>query len=270
MTRWPRNLKLGLGLLLGWILLAIFGPMLLGDPTTMDLMHSLHPPSLAFPFGTDNLGRGVFTRVVWGTRLDLQIALFSVLPAFMIGAVVGTLAGYFGGFFDGLAMRLVDVAVAFPFFVAVIAIVAVLGPGLKNMYLAVAVVNWVSYARITRAEILVVKQMDYIQAARVLGLGNVRILGRHVLPNVITQALVYSSSDVVLAIFLGSSLGFLGLGAQPPAAEWGLIIADGYNYVSQAPWISGFPGLAIVLFAVSASLVGDGLADLLRPELARA
>jgi peptide/nickel transport system permease protein len=267
---WPRNLKLGVGLLIAWILLAVFGPMLLtGDPTTMDLMHSLHPPSLAFPFGTDNLGRGVFTRVVYGTRLDLQIGLFCVVPVFIIGTTIGIIGGYFGGFFDGLSMRLADVAVAFPFFVAVIAIVAVLGPGLTNMYIAVAVVNWVSYARITRSEILVVKQMDYVQAANILGFGNTRILARHVLPNVITQSLIYASSDVILAVFTGSSLGFLGLGAQPPAAEWGLIIADGYSFVSQAPWISAFPGLAIVALAVSFSLLGDGLADVLRPELGR-
>jgi peptide/nickel transport system permease protein len=268
---WPRNLKLGAGCITAWILLAIFGPMLLpGDPSTMDLLHSLHPPSLAFPFGTDSLGRDVFTRVIYGSRIDLQIGLFSVLPAFIIGTILGMTAGYFGKFLDMLIMRVVDVAVAFPFFVAVIAIVAVIGPGLHNMYIAVAAVGWVSYTRITRAEILVVKQLDYVQAARLLGFGNTRILARHILPNVIVQALVYASSDMILGIFLGSSLGFLGLGAQPPAPEWGLIIADGYSLISQAPWVSGFPGLAIVLLAVSLSLLGDGLADALRPELGRA
>jgi peptide/nickel transport system permease protein len=138
------------------------------------------------------------------------------------------------------------------------------------MYIAVACVGWVSYARITRAEILIVKQTDYVQAARLLGFSDRRILARHILPNVIVQALVYATSDAVLDIFLGSSLGWLGLGAQPPLPEWGLIIADGYSFVSQAPWISGFPGLAIVLLAVSLSLLGDGLADALRPELGRA
>jgi peptide/nickel transport system permease protein len=267
----PRNLRLGLGLLAGWIALAVLGPVLLGsDPTVMDLLNALHPPSWAFPLGTDSLGRGVLTRIVWGTRIDLQIALFSVLPAFVIGTVIGTIAGYLGGLADALAMRLVDIAVAFPFFVAVIAIVAVLGPGLLDMYIAVAAVGWVSYARIARAEILVIKNMDYVQAARLLDLGTGRVLARHILPNVIVQSFVYASSDVILGIFLGSSLGFLGLGAQPPAPEWGLIIADGYSFVSQAPWISGFPGLAIVLLAISFSLLGDGLADALRPELARA
>jgi peptide/nickel transport system permease protein len=256
--------------MLAWILLAVFGPMLLpGDPTQMDLMHALHPPSFAFPFGTDNLGRGVLTRVVYGSRIDLQIALFCVVPAFIIGTIVGMVAGYFGGTTDVLAMRLVDIAVAFPFFVAVIAIVAVLGPGLKNMYIAVAAVGWVSYARIARAEIMVVKQTDYVQAARLLGFSDARILRRHILPNVIVQSLVYATSDAVLDIFLGSSLGWLGLGAQPPLPEWGLIIADGYSFVSQAPWISAFPGLAIVVLAVSLSLFGDGLADWLRPELGR-
>jgi peptide/nickel transport system permease protein len=270
LRRWPRNLKLGVGLMVAWVFIAVFGPMLLkGDPTTMDLMNSLHPPSLAFPFGTDNLGRGVFTRVIYGSRIDLQIALFCVVPAFVIGTCVGMAAGYFGGTTDVVSMRVVDIAVAFPFFVAVIAIVAVIGPGLKNMYIAVAAVNWVSYARITRSEILVVKQTDYVQAARLLGFGDVRILARHILPNVIVQGLVYSTSDAVLDIYLGSSLGWLGLGAQPPLPEWGLIISDGYSFITQAPWISAFPGLAIVLLAVSLSLLGDGLADALRPELGR-
>ena len=267
----PRNLAIGLGLLAAWIVLAVVGPLAIGgDPTAMDLMNALHPPSWAFPLGTDSLGRGVLTRIVYGTNIDLQIGLFSVLPAFVIGTVVGTLAGYFGGLTDILAMRLVDIAVAFPFFVAVIAIVAVLGPGLHNMYIAVAAVGWVSYARIARAEIFVVKNMDYVQAARLLDVGTPRLLVRHILPNVIVQSFVYASSDVILGIFLGSSLGFLGLGAQPPAPEWGLIIADGYSFVSQAPWISGFPGVAIVLLAITFSLLGDGLADALRPELARA
>ena len=266
----PRNLTLGLALLGLWLLLAIVGPLVMpGDPTAMDLTNALHPPSLAFPFGTDSLGRDVLTRIVAGTHIDLEIGLFTVLPALLIGTIVGTLAGYVGGVADIQTMRLVDIAVAFPFFVAVIAIVAVLGPGLLNMYLAVAAVNWVSYARITRAEILVVKSMDYVQAARLLDLGHGRVLLRHVLPNVVVQSFVYASSDVILGIFLGSSLGFLGLGAQPPDPEWGLIIADGYSFVGQAPWISGFPGLAIVGLAVSFSLLGDGLADALRPELRR-
>jgi peptide/nickel transport system permease protein len=267
----PRNLRIGLGLVAAWLCLAVFGPLLLGgDPTAMDLSNALQPPSLQFPFGTDSLGRGVLTRIVWGTQIDLQIGLFTVLPAFVIGTIVGALAAYAGGLADMLAMRVVDIAVAFPFLVAVIAIVAVLGPGLINMYIAVAAVGWVSYARIARAEILVVKNMDYVQAARLLDLGHARVLSRHVLPNVIVQSLVYASSDVILGIFLGSSLGFLGLGAQPPTPEWGLIIADGYGFVSQAPWIGGFPGLAIVLLAISFSLLGDGLADALRPELAHA
>ena len=267
----PRNLRLGLMLMALWILLAILGPLLLpGDPSEMDLMNALQPPSWAMPFGTDSLGRGVLTRIVHGTRIDLAIGFFTVAPAFVIGTCLGTFAGYYGRIADTLIMRLVDIAVAFPFFVAVIAIVAVLGPGLPNMFIAVAAVGWVSYARISRAEILVIRNMDYVQAARLLDLGGGRVLLRHVLPNVVVQSLVYASSDVILGIFLGSSLGFLGLGAQPPAPEWGLIIADGYSFISQAPWISAFPGLAIVLLAISMSLLGDGVADALRPELARA
>ncbi len=265
----PRNLVLGASLLTAWVALAALGPLLVGNPSTMDLLHSLRPPSLAFPFGTDNLGRGIFTRVVWGAHIDLEIGLFTVLPAFLIGSTLGLLAGYFGGLIETVVMRLVDIAVAFPFLVIVIAIVAVLGPGLTNMYIAVAMVGWVSYARIIRAETLLAKRLEYAEAARLLGLPDRRVLLRHLLPNVIPQAVIYASSDVILGIFLGSSLGFLGLGAQPPSPEWGLIIADGYSFVDRAPWISAFPGLAIVLLAISFSLFGDGLADFLRPETRR-
>ena len=186
-----------------------------------------------------------------------------------VGSLVGALAGYYGSLADLAVMRLVDIVVAFPFFVLVIAIIAVLGPGLFNMYIAVGLVGWVSYARVVRAEMMVAKQMDYARAARVLGFSDARILLRHLIPNVIVQALIYSTSDFILGILLGSSLGFLGLGAQPPAPEWGVMIAEGYSFLARAPWISALPGLAIVALAAAFSLFGDGLADYLRPEIDR-
>ncbi|HZB37000.1 MAG TPA: ABC transporter permease, partial [Beijerinckiaceae bacterium] len=173
------------------------------------------------------------------------------------------LVGYFGGLADALFGRLVDLVVTFPFLVLVIAIVAVLGPGLMNMYLAITVVGWVFYARLMRAEVLVQRQHDYVAAARVLGYGTARILFRHILPNAVRPILVYWVSDMALAILLGSSLGYLGLGAQPPAAEWGVLVADGKNLFTQAPWVSFFPGLAVVVCGLGFSLTGDGLADLL-------
>jgi peptide/nickel transport system permease protein len=266
----PRSLVVGGGMILFWIALSIFGPLIwTADPTALNLGASLLPPSLAHPFGTDNLGRDVLLRIINGASIDLQIGLFTVLPALTVGSLVGALAGYYGSLADLAVMRLVDIVVAFPFFVLVIAIIAVLGPGLFNMYIAVGLVGWVSYARVVRAEMMVAKQMDYARAARVLGFSDARILLRHLIPNVIVQALIYSTSDFILGILLGSSLGFLGLGAQPPAPEWGVMIAEGYSFLARAPWISALPGLAIVALAAAFSLFGDGLADYLRPEIDR-
>jgi peptide/nickel transport system permease protein len=266
----PRTMIIGGSMILFWIALAIFGPLIWSaDPTALHLDASLLPPSLAHPFGTDNLGRDVLLRIINGASIDLQIGLLTVLPALTIGTLVGGLAGYYGSLADTALMRLVDIVVAFPFFVLVIAIIAVLGPGLFNMYIAVGLVGWVSYARVVRAEMMVAKQRDYTRAARVLGFSDARILLRHLLPNVIVQALIYSTSDFILGILLGSSLGFLGLGAQPPAPEWGVMIADGYSFLARSPWISTLPGLVIVALAAAFSLFGDGLADYLRPEIDR-
>ena len=264
----PRTFLIGGSMIVFWVALAIFGPLIWSaDPTALHLDASLLPPSLDHPFGTDNLGRDVLLRIINGAAIDLQIGLFTVLPALTIGSIVGGLAGYYGSLADLAVMRLVDIVVAFPFFVLVIAIIAVLGPGLINMYIAVGLVGWVSYARVVRAEMMVAKQMDYTRAARVLGFSDARILIRHLLPNVIVQALIYSTSDFILGILLGSSLGFLGLGAQPPTPEWGVMIAEGYSFLARAPWISALPGLVIVALAAAFSLFGDGLADYLRPEI---
>jgi len=256
--------------IVAWVLVAVLGPIVHpSDPTALHLEHALQPPSAAHPFGTDNLGRDVLNRVVHGARVDLEIGVFSVFPALVIGSILGSLAGFYGRVLDTLFGRLVDVVVAFPFFVLVIAIVAVLGPGLINMYIAVALVGWVSYYRLVRAELVVAKQLDYTSAARVLGFSDRRILLRHLFPNVIVQSLVYASSDFILDILLGSSLGFLGLGAQPPTPEWGVMIAEGRDFLSRAWWPSTFPGLAIVALAIGFSLFGDGLADYMRPEVKR-
>jgi peptide/nickel transport system permease protein len=251
-----------LGLL---VLLALFPDAFAPyDPLAFDYQAIMHPPSLAHPFGTDNFGRDVFSRVIWATRIDMQIALFSTLFPLIFGTIVGALTGYYGGWLDAVFGRLVDLTITFPFLVIVIAIVAVLGPGLLNMYIAVSAVGWVFYAQLMRAEIQVQKQSDYAAAARVLGYDEPRIIFRHLLPNAITPIIVYWMTDMALDILLGSSLGYLGLGAQPPTAEWGVIIADGKNFMSTAWWISVFPGAAIVFAGVGFSLVGDGLADFFR------
>lgn len=266
--RLPWNMTAGAALILLIAVLGVLGPWLLrGDPTAIDVEAVLLAPSFQHPFGTDNFGRDVLLRVAHAAPLDLKMGLFLMLPAFLIGSVLGSLAGYYGGLLDSFLMRLVDVLVAFPNFIVMLALIAFLGPGMTNLYLAGAVTGWMGYARLVRAQMLVEKQLDYVSAARVLGYGSLRIQLRHLLPNVMVQSLVYATSGFVYCILLGSGLGFLGFGAQPPAPEWGVMIADGRVFLSQAPWISGFPGLTLAAVGGAFTLFGDGLADFLRPEV---
>jgi peptide/nickel transport system permease protein len=246
------------------VLLAIFAPLVSPyNPYGMDLDNQLLPASLHHWLGTDNFGRDVLSRLIWGTRIDLMMGFFGVLFPFVIGVTIGAVAGYSGGAIDAVLMRLLDVTISFPFFVLIIAIVATLGPGLGSFYIALALVGWVSYARLVRSQFLVLKQSDFVLAARCLGFSQARIVFKHIMPNAIMPAVVFSMSDAVLDILLGSSLSFLGLGIQPPTAEWGIMIADGKSFIAQAWWISFFPGLAIIILAVGFSLLADGFAELL-------
>ena len=265
--RLPGTLVLGGAILLVSVLVAIFPDIVSPyDPLKFDYKALLSPPSAAHLFGTDNFGRDVLSRVLHAYTIDMQIAVFATVFPFIFGSLVGALVGYAGGFVEALFGRVVDAVITFPFLVLVIAIVAVLGPGLSNMYIAVSMVGWVFYARLVAAEIKVQKRLDYADAGRVMGYRPLRIIFRHLLPNSITPAIVYWMTDMALAILLGSSLGYLGLGAQPPAAEWGVQIADGKNFMSTAWWMSVFPGIAIVVTGLAFSLVGDGLAELLRTK----
>ncbi|HUG17012.1 MAG TPA: ABC transporter permease [Thermomicrobiales bacterium] len=262
-----RNLIIGAAMVGTIALVALFAPILSAhDPIAHDYTRTLQSPSLSHPFGTDNFGRDVFTRVIYGGRIDLRVGIISVIPPFVIGIVLGSLAGYYGGRIDSLIMRGVDLVQAFPFIVLIIAIVAVLGPGLNNMYIAVAIVAWVVYARLIRGQILVEKQKEYVQAARAIGSSDIRILGRHLLPNCIIASIVFSMADIALYIGLAASLSYLGLGAKPPSPEWGAMITDGQNFMVTAWWMSAIPGLAIVVTGIAFSLIGDGLSDVLRPE----
>ncbi len=268
---WRRNPSLVLGFLLILIIVggAVVGPILMPyDPNSQDLLHTLAQPSPAHLLGTDSLGRDIFSRMLSAGRVDLQIGFICVLFPFVIGSACGCLAGYYGGVFDTVIMRVIDVVVAFPFFVLILSIVAMLGPGLINLYIAVSLVSWISYARIVRGEMLVARQSEYVLAAKVIGYSDVRIIARHLLPNIITSAIVFSMSDFVLDIVLGASLSFFGLGAQPPTPEWGAMISDGRVFMTTDWWIATFPGLAIVLVGAAFSLFGDGLADALRPPAA--
>ena len=262
-----RTLIAGLALLALLLFLAFFpGLVAPYSPTDFDYQAILQPPSMQHPFGTDNFGRDIFSRVVWAARVDMQIALFTTLVPFIVGSIVGAIAGYYGKWFDSLFGIVVNIVIVFPFLVLVIAIVAFLGPGLTNMYIAVSMVGWVAYGRLVRGEMLVQKQAEYALSARVMGYTPARIIGRHLLPNVIAPAIVFWMTDMSLGILLGASLGYLGLGAQPPTAEWGVMVADGKNFMTTAPWISTFPALALTVAGLTFSLIGDGLAELLRPR----
>ncbi|MET2830927.1 ABC transporter permease [Mesorhizobium shangrilense] len=256
----------GAVIVLGASLAMAFFPSLFAphDPTAFDYNAIMQGPSWAHPFGTDNFGRDMLSRVIHAYRINMQIAVFATTGPFIFGTIVGALVGYVGGWVEAVFGRVVDAVITFPFLVLVIAIVSVLGPGLRNMYIAVGVVDWVFYARLVSAEVRIQRRLDYADAARGMGYGHTRIIFRHLLPNAITPAVVYLMTDMALAILLGSSLGYLGLGAQPPAAEWGVLIADGKNFMTTAWWVSVFPGIAIVITGLGFSLAGDALADLLR------
>jgi peptide/nickel transport system permease protein len=263
-ARLPSLAQIGAAVVLAWLLLALFAPWVAPyDPIAQDLASTLQPPGGAHLLGTDNFGRDLLSRILWGARIDLQMGVFGVLFPFIIGTVIGAVSGYRGGVVDMLLMRLLDITISFPFFVLIIAIVATLGSGLISFYIALALVGWVSYARLVRAQFLVIKHADYVLAARCLGYSHARIILRHILPSAITPAIVFSMSDAVLDILLGSSLSYLGLGIQPPTAEWGLMIAEGQAFIASAWWIALFPGIAIVTLATGFSMLADGVAEYL-------
>ncbi len=266
LRRWKqRNLILGGVLILLLVLVALLAPVIAPyGPQDTDYTARLAPPGAGHLFGTDNLGRDIFSRVIWGSQIDLQVGIISVIPPFIIGVILGCLTGYYGGRLDTIVMRISDIIQAFPFLILIIAIVAVLGTGLTSVYLAVALVAWVSYTRLLRGEILVAKNQEYVDAARAMGASDARVIGKHILPNVITSSIVFATTDIVLYIVLVTSLSYLGLAARPPSPEWGAMITEGRTYMATAWWISVFPGLAVVVTGIAFSIFGDGLADAMR------
>lgn len=263
----PATLAIGGAITLAWIVVAILAPVLTDfDPVKVDVMQALKPPGAVHWFGTDAIGRDVLARTLFAARYDLAMAFFGVVGPIILGTIIGLIAGYLGGRIDAALMRILEVTVSFPYFVLVIAIVAVLGPGLKSYFISLTLVNWVSYARLVRSQALVLRGVDFVLAARGMGFGHLRIMLFHILPNAIVPSIVFVMTDAVLAIVLGSSLGFLGLGVQPPTPEWGAMIADGQTYLTTAWWIAIFPGIAICLLALGLSLTADGLARLLNTE----
>lgn len=223
-------------------------------------------PSWSHPLGTDNFGRDTLTRLAYGGRIDLVLALAATSVTVVVGSMLGLLSGYLGGWLDSLIMRIVDFTVTLPYLVLVIAIVAILGPGTWNIVYAIWLVGWVAYARIVRAEVLVARRLEYVEAARVVGMGQMRIMVRHVLPNVVSAALVFAMADMVLNILVASSLSFLGLGVQPPNAEWGLMVAEARDFFLRDWRLMTYPGLAVLIVGAGFGLIGDGLAQAMRPK----
>lgn len=263
----PVTLVIGVTMTLVWTALVLLAPLITQyDPIKIDVLHTLQPPSAAHWLGSDATGRDVFTRIIYGARSDLAMAFFGVVGPIILGTSIGLVSGYFGGRLDGVLMRILEVTISFPYFVLVIAIVAVLGPGLKSYFISLTLVNWVSYARLVRSQALVLRGADFVLAARTMGLGHARIMLFHILPNAIVPSVVFVMTDAVLTIVLGSSLGFLGLGVQPPTPEWGAMIAEGQTYLTTAWWISVFPGFAVCTLAMGLSLTADGLARMLNTE----
>jgi peptide/nickel transport system permease protein len=261
--RWGAlSLWIGIAIVGVLTLAALLAPVLFpGGPNNQDLLNTLQPPSWEHPFGTDNLGRDIFARTIYAARVDLTVGLITTYVPLVLGVLLGLVAGYRGGWLESVVMRAVDVVVAFPFIVLVIAVIAIVGPGLLGVYIGITVVGWALYARLTRAEVLVLKDQQFVLAGKSLGYSNTRVMFRHLLPNVIRPNLVFSTVDIVLNILVLASLSFLGLGVQPPAAEWGLMIAEGQTLLLTAWWISTMPGIVVVLAGVGFSLTGDGLAD---------
>ena len=259
---WSASLKIGGALFTLIALAGLVAPWLTPyDPFYQDYEKILLPPGWPHLFGTDMTGRDILSRVLHGARIDLTIGFVTTVVPLFYGVLLGAVSGYLGGWFDTVLMRVLDVAIAFPFLVLIIVIIAILGPGAHNIYIAVFLVGWTLYARLARAEMLVERNKDYILAARVLGFGRARIIFGHALPNIINSSIVFSMSDFVLNILLVSGLSFLGLGIAPPAPEWGAMIAESKDFMRDAWWVTTMPALAIVLTGTALSLIGDGLAQ---------
>ncbi|MRN51570.1 ABC transporter permease [Paenibacillus monticola] len=263
-----KTAMVGLYIIVFFVLIAIFAPLIApyGFKEQV-LVNRLKPPSSAHWFGTDDLGRDLFTRVMYGARISLWVGFFSVIASIFVGTILGILAGFYGKWIDMLISRLFDILLAFPSILLAIAIVAILGPSLQNALYAIAIVNIPTYGRLVRAKVLSLKSEEYITAARAIGMTNTRILVTHILPNSLTPIIVQGTLGIATAIIEAAALGFLGLGAQPPDPEWGKMLSDSRQFIQKAPWTVIFPGLSIMLTVLGFNLMGDGLRDVLDPRM---
>ncbi len=237
------------------------------SPTDQTFTDQLRAPSAAHVFGTDEFGRDIFSRVVFGARVALVVGILADGIAALLGIVLGIIAGYYGGWVDATVMRVVDVMLAFPYLLLAMIVVAILGPSLTNAMIAIGIVYTPQFSRLVRGAVLAIRSQEFVEAASALGAGAVRILGRHLLPNILSPIIVMATLTVGFTIVETAGLSFLGLGASPPTPEWGSMLATGRSYMLTAPWIATFPGIAILVTVVGFNLIGDGLRDLLDPRL---
>ena len=253
--------------LLVLVVLAFFAPYLAPYDPIQISMEGRKPPSIDHIFGTDRLGRDIFSRVMYGTKFSLTIGIISVSIGLTIGTIMGVISAYYGGIIDTIIMRFIDALLAFPGILLALVVIAVLGPGLINVMLAVGISSVPEYARLARGKVLSVMQLEYIEAIHSLGGSNLRIIVKHIIPNISAPITILATLQVGNAILVGSGLSFLGMGAQPPTPEWGLMTAEGRNFISQAWWISTFPGIAILITVISINQFGDGLREAIDPYL---
>lgn len=275
MVFWPRLRRNRLAMIGGTVVLLLFAISLLAPwlsayhPSTINAWEVLQPPSWQHWFGTDELGRDVLARVLFGARISLKVGFVAVGIAVLLGTVIGLFAGYYGGWLDAVLMRLVDIMLCFPSFFLILAVIAFLQPSIWIIMAVIGLTGWMGVARLVRAEVLTIREMEYIQAARCIGCSDLRIILRHILPNALSPVLVAATLGVAGAILTESALSFLGIGVQPPTPSWGNILTSGKDYIEFAWWLSLFPGLAILITVLAYNLLGEGIRDALDPRTIR-
>lgn len=266
-VRQNRMALAGAAIVCAMFVLAMLAPVLGGDPGAIDIAARLQPPGMVHLLGTDDLGRDVLTRILYGARISLLVGFVAVGIATLIGILLGALAGYYGGWIDSVIMRFVDVMLCFPSFFLILAVIAFLEPSIWNIMIIIGLTGWMGVARLVRAEFLSLRERDFVQAARALGASDGRVIFRHILPNALSPVLVSATLGVAGAILTESALSFLGIGVQPPTPSWGNMLIAGKQTLGTAWWLSAFPGLAILLTVLGYNLLGEGIRDALDPRL---
>ncbi|MFD1413279.1 nickel transporter permease [Oceanobacillus jeddahense] len=269
-NRFKKNKRaiIGLWIVVFFIILAIFAPLIAPyDPIEQNMAVMLESPSLEHLLGTDEFGRDILSRILYGAQISLAIGVVGVFIAVIIGVILGTISGYFGGFIDNLIMRIMDIFMAFPSFLLALAIVSVLGPGMINVMIAIGIFSIPNFSRISRSAVISIKNMEYIEATKAMGGHDFRIIIKHVIPNCISPIIVIASMQIATAIITAAGLSFLGMGAQPPTPEWGAMLSSGREYLRVAPHVSTIPGLAIMFLVLGFNMLGDGIRDALDPKM---